>query len=812
MKSVEKETKEEAKNSKSFDVKDGVISGFSWLEVFSFSSIIFLIFLLPFFYLTFNQFSLLQTKTFLIVYLILFALLLFTSYFLKNGVLRLGKYKILLLGISSLIPLTYFLASLFSGDVAKSFFGRYFELNTFIFIATCFCAFALTTLIFNDRKRIFLGFLTFLFSFLLLFTIQFLTTFLGLFPFSEGVDFSKFNFVGSWNEFAILAGAVSILSLITLQNVEPGLFLKISLYTILFFSILFLSLINFSLAFLLLGVFCFGVLIYSISKNSLQKKIGIFQEYSDNKLSIFKKYFFIIPLIIFLISGAFLFKEEIPSKIISNFANISQIEVRPSFDSTMEVGSAVYEKDLLLGSGPNTFKESWSLYKPKGINNSIFWNEDFLQSFSFILTSFLSTGFLGILAWFLFFACFLYIGARVLILYRAKEKFPYYLSLSSFIVSLYFWISLIFYTGSPVLLAFAFIFTGFFAASVSQTKEDLAFDFSVSDRPRLGFVIIFLFGIIFILGIGMAFVVTEKVSANTNFKRAVVLFQNKEKVKQADEYALKAISIDPQDHYLRLATDIKIDEIRALLSKNKELKENDYEKFRSLLASAIERGRLAISQDENYYRNLIKLGDVYSSVVSLNVTGSYEKAKEIYENAVELSPNSPLTYFKLAKVEAAGGNFKEAKTYIGEALKLKSNYTEAVFLLSQIQIKEGDIKDAIKSVESAVIMNPNDSTILFQLGVLYYNDENYEKAVDAFEKIISINDSYPNDRYFLGLSYYNLERREEAIKQFEEILKNESDNKEVSIMIENMKAGRDPFSEIKKDGEIEEENLPVQEL
>ena len=68
-------------------------------------------------------------------------------------------------------------------------------------------------------------------------------------------------------------------------------------------------------------------------------------------------------------------------------------------------------------------------------------------------------------------------------------------------------------------------------------------------------------------------------------------------------------------------------------------------------------------------------------------------------------------------------------------------------------------------------------------------------AIEAFEKAISLNDSYSNARYFLGLSYYNLNRTADAINQFEIVQSLNPDNKEVALILKNLKEGRAPFSD-----------------
>ena len=59
---------------------------------------------------------------------------------------------------------------------------------------------------------------------------------------------------------------------------------------------------------------------------------------------------------------------------------------------------------------------------------------------------------------------------------------------------------------------------------------------------------------------------------------------------------------------------------------------------------------------------------------------------------------------------------------------------------------------------------------------------------------MGLSPGYANARYFLGLSYEKLGRVKDAISQFTELKITNPDNKEVSLILSNLKAGRAPFA------------------
>ena len=84
--------------------------------------------------------------------------------------------------------------------------------------------------------------------------------------------------------------------------------------------------------------------------------------------------------------------------------------------------------------------------------------------------------------------------------------------------------------------------------------------------------------------------------------------------------------------------------------------------------------------------------------------------------------------------------------------------------------------------------------MFFQLGFLHYNDRNWAEAIKAFESAVQLEPQYANAKYFLGLSYDRVGRENDAISQFENLVATNPDNQEVKFILENLKAGKAPFS------------------
>ena len=82
--------------------------------------------------------------------------------------------------------------------------------------------------------------------------------------------------------------------------------------------------------------------------------------------------------------------------------------------------------------------------------------------------------------------------------------------------------------------------------------------------------------------------------------------------------------------------------------------------------------------------------------------------------------------------------------------------------------------------------------VLFYLYAFRAND----RAIAALERAVGLNPQYSNARYFLGLSYFQVGRIEESAEQFTVVSDLNPDNEEVKAILENVKAGNDPFDNI----------------
>jgi tetratricopeptide (TPR) repeat protein len=402
------------------------------------------------------------------------------------------------------------------------------------------------------------------------------------------------------------------------------------------------------------------------------------------------------------------------------------------------------------------------------------------------------------LAWVLFIISFVFLGFKSLFL-ASSDKLIRFLVISSFFGSLFLWIANIVYVPSNVVFYLTFIFTGLFLAILFISGAlKMKYGLYVNSSKK-NFITVLMLIVLIIVTLSAEYYIVKYYLANKYFRQAFISANVKGNIDEAEAKLLKAVSFVKNDIYYRSLSDIGIIRMGNLISTtDKNISEDALRtSFQNILGSTLSYADSAIKVDNTNYLNWINKGKIFEAIVPLKVQGSYEQSKANYEESIKYNPNNPAIYLIMARLEFTKGDNAKAKEHISTALSKKRNYTDAIFLLSQIETKEGNIKGAINSVQSAATLSPNDPTIFFQLGLLYFNNKEYKNAVGALEQAIKLNPIYANARYFLGLSYEKVGNDQLAIAQFEELQKTNSDNQEVTLILNNLKAGRSPFSNAK---------------
>lgn len=734
-------------------------------------------FLLPIFFIPGGAISIDFGK---VSFLILFTAVAFIFWLagnIRRGGISIPK-NLIVVSIFAILA-SYAVSALLSPAVKTSFWGAGFESGTaLIVISLCVLSFLFSSL-FKSRERIILFYSLLAVSSFLVFIFQLFNVFATPDSASFGLFSSKTsNLLGKWNDLSVLAGLQAVLSLLIIEFFALKKVFKIVVYLIFFLSLLFLAVTNFYLSWVLFGLFALFVFVYSFSfGNAFLPAPERFQ--AGRRVSWPAMSAFVISMI-FLLPQSFL------GNFLAKNLDIYSVEVRPSWEATIDIAVATMKENLLLGGGPNRFQNQWLMFKPEVVNNTPFWDTPFDSGSGIVPSSAVTAGLLGILSWTAFLVFLLYYGLKF-IFKPLKDKLSNFLGLISFAGATYMFASAVFYSPGAVNLGLGFAMAGIFAAILANNTPSGELKIYFSKSPWISFVSVLISLVLMVASIYVIYAVSARSVAAYRLGQIILPLSAPENINAAETNAIKALSLYESDYFYRALSDINLAKISFVGRNAQNLSEADIAALQLVLKTAIETAQKAVSFDQTKAENWISLSRIYADLVPLKIEGAYESAIASYNKALSLSPKDPSIYFALGRIEAARGDLAAAKSYFNKSLELKNNYTDAAIAIAQLIAEGGKTDEAISFLSRYAAGNQNDGAVFYQLGIMEYSRAHYQSAASSLERAIFLNSVYADAKFFLGLSYNKLGRIKEAISQFEDVAYLNPDNQEVKNIINSLK-------------------------
>ncbi len=755
-----------------------------------------LAFLLPIFVIPMNTISFLVSKNIILFIGVFLLFLLWIIDRIKNKDFFVSKN---LLVISAyLVPISYLLSALFSGSVVAGLMGYDFGVNTFAIIITLFMLMFFISKSFKTKKNILYVYAGLIFTAILMMIVHVLRLFIGPEFLSLGfLNFATANLIGNWNELGIFFGIIALISLIANEYLGKDKIVKIISLVLLVASLLFVWLINFTLVWVFLMIISFLLVIYNLFLNKNKEEV-----ISYNKL--YKKtsvYVFVIALLFVLLQGKI-------GGILPSFFDISNFEVRPTISSTLDIGKSTLSTNPILGAGPNNFVNQWVVYKPQGVNMTEFWNTDFVTGSSMLLSSLTTIGLLGFISWILFIVSIIYLGFKLLRTSR-NNQLNHFTVLSLFSIVVYLILFLLFYIPGIVILGLTFLILGILFSLLKQERlvkiRRISLAYSKIKKGLLALIIIlilcpYLFG---------SYLFSKKVIASVQFNEGLIAINIDQDFTSGYEHVVKATSSYPNDFYFRNLTDLNLMQMQNIFNQQDVAEEDLQKQFEAVFSASVGSAQRAIQLNMGNYLNWANLAKVYGSVVPLKIEGAYDSAFQAYVQANNLNPTNPLLILSLANLELANEDLEKAKEYIGMSIQMKNNYSDAYYLLAQLEFSEGNKETGFQVIETLASVTPNDPQVFLQLGTLNYEETDYEKALTFLERAVTLNPYYFEAKYLLGLTYNVMGETEKAIGQIQDLKILNPSDENIDVILENIKAGRDPFYGFQQQEQQQQQEQPA---
>ncbi len=800
--------------------------------------------LLPVFFLPFTNLPVAVHKELLVFILILVAFFALLGRILIEGRLRYPGH-LLMIALLVLV-LVWGAATFFSVNQLGSLMGSWATPDSF-FAMLLFALLMLSIVMTFDRRDIVSSLLVFLASLSLLGLFELFQLFkIFILPFAFTKNFG-FNPIGSVNDVGVLLAFGLVIASGLMSTPEMSKTLKKLLGFSVIIFILNLVIIDFWAIWIGLAlamIFMISFLSAGLSKSSISEtipanassvsEISSGSEFHGLQLAYFQKAW--LPSIILLITLLLLF---IPSPL-SKFVQ-TPIEVSPSFNATLNIalanlsakGGSAFGGKALLGSGPNTFGYIFNLYKPSGINQTIFWSTTFNSGASAIASWAGTIGILGVLALLFLIVAFIWTGIAGTAVRNSSRGIMNVASQAIFVAICYLFIMWFLYVANFTTMVFAFWGMGLFlAASLFSMKEEKkptptlpyqgggknppdkgeerglyssAFkELRIFTSPPKTFLFsLLIVGLMVSVVIGIYFEVNRYI-AEIYFSKAFAASAKNDNSATINNISRAIQFWQYDERYFQSLSQTIFFQLNDLLAKKDLPQETLRTQFQNITTNTISAARQAQTLSPQNPFNSVLLGNIYENLIPF-ISDAANFALSSYSGAVSLDPQNPSNYLALARVEISqadlavnqkasneeiNGYLNKAASNLEKSIGLKNDYAPARFLLVQVYDRQGKLTDAIKKAEELVMLNNADVGALFQLGFLYYKNNQFDQSKLVFERTVELSPNYSNARYFLGLIYdrENPKDKAQAIEQFEKIAVLNPDNNEVKQILTNLKA------------------------
>lgn len=721
------------------------------------------------------------TKVFIVIVALLVSLVCGSLAVLRSGTFNL----------TFPLPLTFFAAfvlsaiasAYLSGDTKDALLGTILEVQTAgFFIVLLLLMVAALTLRSAKQNIIRLGQIMLLATGIL-FVVQWVRLWnpnILSFGFLSGPTASL---IGSFNDLALLSGAVLLATLVYLQVRSAG---RVGQSIALFFvlsSLSFLAIINFYAIWIALGFASLLSLLHLITRDTWRSGT----EVTAKPVS---RFTLSVVAVVCVVSGAFIVAGDGLQNIVATATGVEYVEVRPSLDTTIGIAKKVYATDALFGIGPNRFEDAWRLYKDPVINSTPFWNTDFVAGSGFVPTLFVTTGIAGGVFFLLFALSLLRVTYQVFMCRITSDPQWFSLAATAFAVMLFLWLMSFLYVPGVGIMMLTALATGVALAAANALKVTKTIEVNVVKERQYGLLLIAVVLVIIIASTMTVIGVSKQFVANVSYAAALDTYA-KEPFETAyatiDQQLSRSATLFPSDFYFSERAQLRLGELRRLNATDPA--SVNPQRYAALLQEGALFTNEAIALDPTYPYHYSLLSEFFKFLNPDQMVGVREQNENLYLQAKAFNPQNPRIAVDYAQYGVLLSDLPLVREQLGNALRLKPDYTDALFLLSQLDVEEGNTEAAIATTQAIITLEPNNPARYFQLGVLHLAMADTPAALAAFSQAIALDPNYANARYFRAVTLLESKQSEAALIDLREVAKTNPDNMTVTTLIDQVSNG-----------------------
>jgi tetratricopeptide (TPR) repeat protein len=143
---------------------------------------------------------------------------------------------------------------------------------------------------------------------------------------------------------------------------------------------------------------------------------------------------------------------------------------------------------------------------------------------------------------------------------------------------------------------------------------------------------------------------------------------------------------------------------------------------------------------------------LFASATSAATSRDYERAIQLYDQAIAANPSSAEAYYKRANAQKDLGRLEEAVHSYSEAIRRKPDYAYAYCNRGYVQHRLGQLAESLSSYDNAITLGPTDALAHYNRALLLQDCSRWEEALASYAQAIAINPEFPEARYNRALT------------------------------------------------------------
>jgi tetratricopeptide (TPR) repeat protein len=186
----------------------------------------------------------------------------------------------------------------------------------------------------------------------------------------------------------------------------------------------------------------------------------------------------------------------------------------------------------------------------------------------------------------------------------------------------------------------------------------------------------------------------------------------------------------------------KMDEAVALYNRSEKDFANDPQPSFQKALTFLSQKQVAearISFEEALRRDASFLPALEQLVILDSAEKRYDAALQRIEPQLARNPNSAPLHLLIGEINALKGKTTEAEAAYKRSIELRPDVPTSYFKLAQLYVRTHQEEKALSSLKSSIERNPKDSTALLLTALLHEQRKDYASAREAYEKVVLLN-------------------------------------------------------------------------